>query len=51
MLFLKKLAWMGILSLGYYEKHKIDISDGTPSHLRLFLEGMTETKIWVASYR
>ena len=34
----------GVLLLGYYEKHKIDISDGTPTHLRLFLEGMTETK-------
>ncbi|HLP47812.1 MAG TPA: amino acid adenylation domain-containing protein, partial [Candidatus Kapabacteria bacterium] len=32
----------GVLLLNYYEKYKIDISDGTPTHLRLFLESMTE---------
>ncbi|HLP47161.1 MAG TPA: condensation domain-containing protein, partial [Candidatus Kapabacteria bacterium] len=34
----------GVLLLAYYEKHTIDISDGTPTHLRLFLESLAETQ-------
>ncbi|HLP59258.1 MAG TPA: amino acid adenylation domain-containing protein, partial [Candidatus Deferrimicrobium sp.] len=34
----------GVLLLAYYARHTIDISDGTPTHLRLFLESQAESK-------
>ncbi|MCU0288757.1 MAG: amino acid adenylation domain-containing protein, partial [Acidobacteria bacterium] len=34
----------GVLLLDYYDRYKIDISDGTPTHLRLFLESMVQSQ-------
>ncbi|MCP4214777.1 MAG: amino acid adenylation domain-containing protein, partial [bacterium] len=33
----------GILLLRYYEKNKINISDGTPTHIRILLESIDES--------